>query len=401
MKTIYLDHAATTPMHPTVLKAMMPYLKEEYGNAGAIYDLGRRAKHAIDTARAGIAKHIGAKPQEIIFTAGGTESDNLAILGYARANALKGKSRGHIITTNIEHHAVLDTCRALEGEGFEVTYLPVGKDGLVTVEQVARAVRNDTIFVSVMYANNEIGTIMPIAKIGKRLKQINLARAERHLPRVAYHTDACQAAGYLNICVNDLSVDLMTVNGSKLYGPKGIGFLYRRHNITLAPIIWGGGQEFGLRSGTENVAGIVGLARALRLSQSKRKSESRRLTSLRDYFIASVQKSIPRVVLNGHPKKRLPNNINISILGIEGESAILYLDAQGIACATGSACTAANLEPSYVITALEKNHERAHGSLRLTLGSGTTKRDLDYTLATLIKVTERLRQISAVGGRNG
>jgi len=378
----------------------MPYLKEDFGNAGAIYDLGRRARHAVDGARARVAKLIGAKPQEIIFTAGGTESDNLAILGYARANALKGNNRGHIITTNIEHHAVLDACRALESEGFEITYLPVDKDGLVTVEQVARAVRSDTILVSVMYANNEIGTVMPITRIGKKLALLNAARQRRQLPRVAFHSDACQAAGYLNINVNDLSVDLMTVNGSKLYGPKGIGFLYRRRDVSLVPIIWGGGQEFGLRSGTENVASIVGLAEVLSISQKQRSREAKRLTALRDKFIDAVLDQIPKTLLNGHSQKRLPNNINISILGIEGESAVLYLDAQGIACATGSACTVANLEPSYVITALGKNHERAHGSLRLTLGRETTQKDLDYTLAVLTKVAKRLRQISAVGGKN-
>ena len=400
MKTIYLDHAATTPVHPTVLKAMLPYLKDDFGNAGAIYDLGRRARHAVDGSRARVAKLIGAKPQEIIFCAGGTESDNLAILGYARANALKGNNRGHIITTNIEHHAVLDTCGALENEGFEVSYLPVDKNGLVSAEQVARSVRSDTILASVMYANNEIGTVMPIARIGKRLKQINLARERRRLPRVAFHTDACQAAGDLNINVNDLGVDLMTVNGSKLYGPKGIGFLYRRRDVSLAPIIWGGGQEFGLRSGTENVAGIVGLAEALSISQEQRNREAKRLTVLRDKFISATLKQIPKTQLNGHPQKRLPSNINISILGIEGESAVLYLDARGIACATGSACTAANLEPSYVITALGKNHERAHGSLRLTLGRETTQKDLDFTLTQLVKVAARLRQISSIGGKN-
>lgn len=401
MKTIYLDHAATTPLHPKVLKAMMPYLTREYGNAGAIYDLGRRAKSAIDTARATIAKLVGAKPQEIIFTAGGTESDNLAILGYARAHSLKGKSKGHIITTNIEHHAVLDACRALEGEGYEVTYLPVNRDGLISVEQVTQAIHKDTILISIMYANNEIGTIMPITAIGKKLKLINAARQARQLPIIAFHTDACQAAGYLNINVNDLLVDMMTVNGSKLYGPKGIGFLYRRHSISLTPLIYGGGQEFGLRSGTENVASIVGLSQALSIAGRIRNREVKRLSALRDKFISAVLARIPRTLLNGHPQKRLPNNINISILGIEGESAVLYLDAQGIACATGSACTAANLEPSYVITALGKNHERAHGSLRLTLGRGTTQKDLDRALKVLVKTAARLRQISTLGGSNG
>jgi cysteine desulfurase len=396
MKTIYLDHAATTPIHPDVLRVMMPYLTDEFGNAGAIYALGRRAKVALDASRAKIAKQIGAKPQEIYFTAGGTESDNLAILGYARRRQLKGRIKGHIVTSSIEHHAVLDACKTLEKEGFTVTYLPVDCDGLVTVEQVVRAIRRDTVLVSIMYANNEIGTIEPIAQIGKKIRQLNVTRQAKGLPTVAYHTDACQAAGYLDINVNNLSVDMMTINGSKLYGPKGIGFLYLRRGVQVEPLVYGGGQELGLRSGTENIASIVGLAKALELAQASRTSEVKRLTTLRDYFISKVQKEIPNVILNGHGVKRLPNNINISILGVEGESAVLYLDGKSIACSTGSACTAANLEPSYVIMALGNSHERAHGSLRFTLGRSTSRQDIDATIEVLVKVTKRLREISSL-----
>jgi len=400
MKQIYLDYAATTPVDPQVLEVMLPYFSEKYGNPGALYELGREAKKVITEARKKVARILAAHENEIIFTAGGTESINLAILGYARRNQLHGEYKGHIITTNSEHYAVLNACAALQHQGFDVTYLPVDKDGLVKTEQVARAIRSNTILVSVIYANNEIGTIQPIAEIGALIKRVNDERKKNNLPYLAYHSDACQTAGYLNIHPNEIKVDLLTINGSKIYGPKGTGILYVRDGISLEPIIYGGGQEKGLRGGTENVPGIVGFAKALELVVASRQKESHRLIKLRDYFIDKLSKKIPQVLLNGHPTKRLPNNINFSVLGIEGESLVLYLDAKGISCSTGSACSATSLEPSHVILALGRKAQEAHGSLRVTLGKETTKKDLDYTLSVLPQVVKRLRSISAVKIKN-
>lgn len=396
MKQIYLDNAATTSVDPKVLKAMLPYFEKEYGNAGAIYELGRKAKRALDESRQKVANILAAHSGEIIFTGGGTESVNMALLGYARQNKLKGRASGHIITTKIEHDAVLNSYGQLEKEGFTATYLDVDRDGLVSSAQVEKAIQNDTILVSIIYANNEIGTIEPIAAIGKMIRGINEKREKQGLPRIAFHSDACQAAGYLNLHVNDLSVDMLSLNGSKLYGPKGVGVLYARNGLSLEPLIFGGGQERGLRSGTENIAGIVGLATSLEIANSLSKKETLRLTKLRDYFIQKLTKDINKSTLNGHPIKRLPNNISISIYGIEGESAILYLDAKGIACSTGSACNSASLEPSHVITALGRPYEYAHGTLRFTLGRHTTKEEIDYTIDELKKVVKRLREMSAV-----
>lgn len=396
MKQIYLDHAATTPIDPQVLEAMLPYFSDKFGNPGAIYELGREAKKAVTEARKKVAHILAVRENEIVFTAGGTESVNLAILGYARRNQLHGEYKGHIITTNIEHDAVLNSCAALQHQGFDVTYLSVDKNGLIKTEQIARAIRSNTILVSVIYANNEIGTIEPISEIGSMIKRFNDERGKKNLPYIAFHTDACQAAGYLNVRPYDLNVDLLTINGSKIYGPKGTGILYVKDTISIEPIIYGGGQEKGLRSGTENVPGIVGFAKALELAASSRQKENQRLTKLRDYFIEKLPKKIPQVLLNGHPKKRLPNNINFSILGIEGESLVLYLEAKGIYSSTGSACSAASLEPSHVILALGRKSEEAHGSLRITLGKSTTKKDLDYTLSVLPGIVKRLRSISAV-----
>lgn len=380
-KRIYLDHAATTYLDSRVKKAMDPFWIKEFGNPNSLYQEGRRAKKAIDVARSKIAELIGAGPEEIIFTAGGTESDNLAIFGVA------GAKNGHIITTKFEHHAVLNTCKELERQGFKVTYLDVGKEGIVNPNDVKRALRPETILVSIMYANNEIGTIQPIAEISKIVHKNN---------NTLFHTDACQAAGYLDLDVNNSGVDLMTVNGSKIYGPKGIGFLYVRKGIKLQPIIFGGEQEKKMRPGTENVPAIVGLAKAFELVQKDRIKESKRLTVIRDYFIKKLLTQIPKTFLNGHPSRRLPNNINVSILGVEGESVVLYLDEAGVGCSTGSACTSQTLEPSHVIMALDKPYEYGHGSLRFTLGKSNTKKDIDYVMKILPPIIKKLRSISAV-----
>ncbi len=395
-KQIYLDNAATTPVHSEVLNEMLPYFSEKFGNPGSIYSLGREARVAIEKARKTIADVLACHANEVVFTAGGTESVNLAIAGYARKNQLPGKNKGHIITTKIEHHAVLNTCEQLQKEGFSVTYLDVDSDGIVSPQQVEKAIQDDTILVSIMYANNEIGTIEPISKIGKKIKEINVTRTKENQPEIVFHTDACQAAGYLNIHVNDLGVDMLTLNGSKLYGPKGIGALYVKKGIQLEPVVYGGGQERNLRSGTENVPAIIGLAKALSLANGGREKESKRLIELRDYFIDRLEKEIPKIELNGARENRLPNNVNVSILDIEGESALLYLDAKGISCSTGSACSAADLAPSHVILALGKSYEYAHGALRFSLGHSTTKHDIDYVMEVLPDIVKRLRSMSAL-----
>ncbi len=383
LKKIYLDHAATTPLDPQVLKAMLPYLKEKYGNPSSLYQKGIESKEAVNEARKKVAKVLGGHKEEIIFTGSGTESDNLALRGTTRAYKKKGN---HIITSQIEHHAVLNTAKALEKEGYEVTYLKVDKEGLVSLEDLEKAIKKETILVSIMYANNEIGTIEPIAEIGKMTKEKG----------IIFHTDACQAAGALPLDVHRLKVDLLTLNGSKIYGPKGTGVLYIRRGVKIDPIITGGSQERNLRAGTENVAGIVGLAKALEIAETKRKIESKRLIKLRDYLIKGILTKIPRVILNGSQDKRLPNNINVSILDVEGESLILYLDKYGIQTSTGSACTSVNLEPSHVLLALGLPYEYAHGSLRLTLGKNTAKKDLDYVLKVLPQIVKKLREISPV-----
>ena len=405
MKRIYLDHAATTPMDPRVKSATEPFLSQDFGNAGGLYEEGRLAKNALVKSRETIAKIIGARAEEIIFTSGGTESDNLAIFGVVRAAT--GKKPGflgdskpgfeetaacpHIITTKFEHHAVLEPCQQLQKEGFDVTFLDVGEDGIVNPKDIKMALRPETILVSVMYANNEIGTIQPIAEIGKIIKEY---RAQNKSAYPYFHTDACQAAGYLDLNVNNLGVDLMTVNASKIYGPKGAGFLYRKMGVKIKPQILGGGQEMRMRSGTEPVGLIAGLAKALEIAQAEKDLETNRLTPLRDYFISELFKKIPKIVLNGHSVKRLPGNINISILDIEGEALVLYLDAKGISFSTGSACTSESLEPSHVILALGKPYEFAHASMRFTMGRETIKEDLDYVLGELPRAVEWLRKVS-------
>jgi len=409
MREVYLDHAATTYLDPRVKEAMEPYWSEEYGNPSSLYRKGRRAKEALDNARQTVARILNCRPEEIIFTGGGTEAINLAIFGAARSYSSVQKreltdcSPGHIITSKIEHHAVLHSMEALEKEGFEITYLDVDEYGLVNPEDVRRALRPDTIMVSVMYANNEIGTIEPISEIAKVIKEYRMEKEKFEIRNSKFEiagktpfflTDACQAAGALDLDVQKLGADLLAFNGSKLYGPKGVGALYARRGLRLKPLIYGGGQENNLRSGTENVPGIVGLAKALELAQKEREKENARLTGLRDYLIKRLLSEIPKTILNGHPIKRLPNNVNVSVLDIEGEAVVLYLDVHGIYISTGSACTSTTLDPSHVILALGRPYEFAHGSLRFTLGRRTTKEDIDYFMEIFPQVVKKLRKIS-------
>ncbi len=373
MKPIYLDHAATTPVDPRVLKEMLPYFTKIYANPSSIHDLGQRAREAVERARTAIANILHAKPEEIIFSSGGTESNNLAIQGVAFA-----KGKGHIITSQIEHPSVLETCKSLEQKGFTITYLPPDKWGLISAQKVEKAIRKDTILISIMYANNEIGTIQPLAEIGRIASKKN----------IPFHTDACQAAS-LNLNVNSLNVDLMTLNGSKMYGPKGVGILYQRKSVPLIPLQHGGGQEFGLRSGTENVSGIVGLAKALQLIQHH--PENKKLLSLRDYFIKKAMGTMPHVTLNGHARQRLPNNINLSFAGVEAEAVVRYLNQRGIYVSTGSACSSDEITASHVLQAIGAKDRI--GSVRFTLGRWTTKRELDIVIRALQEIIAHLRKI--------
>ncbi len=388
VKEIYLDHAATTYVRPEVKAVMDKFYSQEFGNPGSFHTLGLRAKEALDQARNTIAKIIGAKPEEVIFTGSGTESINLAIKGLALAgknSANKGKN--HIITSKIEHEAVLETCRYLEKyEGFEVTYLNVDKFGMVSPKDLEKAIKKSTILISIMYANNEIGTIQPIKELVKIAKKHN----------VLFHTDACQAAGALDINVKNLGVDLMTLNSSKIYGPKGVGMLYKKENLNLVPIIHGGGQESGLRSGTQNVPGIVGFAKALELAQAEKEEENKKLIYLRDKLISGIKSRIPKVILNGHPTERLPNNASLTFLDVEGEAMMLYLNESGICTSSGSACTSYSLQPSHVIIAMGYPYEIAHGTLRFTLGKQTTEKDIDLVLEVLPGIVESLRKLSPV-----
>jgi len=388
MKNIYLDYAATTYVDKSVLNKMLPFFSDFFGNPSSLHRAGRTTKQAIDSARAGIAGIIGAKKEEVIFTGSGTESDNLAIIGAAHANAEFGK---HIIVSKIEHKAVLGAAKKLEKEGFGVTYLNVDGSGLVKLLELKKYLKKDTTLVSVQYANNEIGTIQPIFKISKIIKKV---RGEKRFP--LFHTDACQAAGALAMDVNKLGVDLMTFNGSKIYGPKGIGCLFVKRGVNLESQILGGGQEMGLRAGTENVSSIVGLFEALKLAEKIKHRESRRQIRLRNYFIKNVLRSVEGINLNGHIQERLPNNINISVRGVEGESLMLMLDRYGIFCSTGSACSSTDLTPSYVLSAIGLSAELTQGSIRMTLGRDTDKEKLDYVLKVLPAVVKKLRKISSV-----
>lgn len=391
MKSIYLDHAATTPIDPRVEEAMFPYLHETYGNPSSFHSEGKAAKDAIDDVRAQVALMLGGHADEMLFTSGGTESDNLAILGFCRANAGSGR---HIVTTTIEHPAVLESVHHLEKkEGFTVTRVAVGKDGILDPTDILNALQEDTILVSVMYANNEIGTIQPIAEIGNVIQKY---RQEKKRSFPVFHTDACQATGALDLDVTKLHVDMMTMNGGKIYGPKGAGALWVKRGIKLQPLQFGGSQEKGIRPGTENVPAIVGFGTALAIAQKEKAAESARLIALRDKLIAGILERIPKTRLNGHPTKRLPNNVNISFMDIEGEALLLYLDAAGVYASTGSACTSASLDPSHVILALGMPYEVAHGSLRFSLGHATTDEDINRVLEILPPLVSKLRAISPV-----
>lgn len=385
-KRIYLDNAATTPLDPGVLSVMSPFLVEKYGNPSSLHLEGRQTKNAMETARAKIADILGAEKEEVIITSGGTESDNLAILGIARANKNKGQ---HIIVSSIEHKAVLDACKKLKKEGFEITYLKVDKKGIVSLEQLKTSLRHDTILVSIMSANNEIGTIQPIKDIAKIIEDSKISKP-------VFHTDACQSAGALSLNIKELGVETLTFSASKIYGPKGVGCLYLNKNVSIEPMIVGGGQERDIRSGTENVVGIVGLAEALVIVEKKRIAENKRLTTLRDYFLSKILKEIKGVALNGDVRKRLPNNLNISIKGVEGESLVLLLDDKGIACSTGSACNSMDLKPSHVLTAIGVSPELAHSCVRFTLGRHTTKKDLDYVVKSLSECVKIVRSMSTL-----
>lgn len=381
MNKIYLDNAATTPVTRPVLDKMLPYFSEVYGNASGIYATGREARKALEEARRVIAGVINAKPNEIYFTAGGSESDNWAIRGAALAHAGKGK---HIITTVIEHHAVLHTCAFLERRGYEVTYLPVDEYGAVSVKDVESAMRPDTILVSIMAANNEIGTLEPIAEIGALCRERG----------ILFHTDAVQMVGSLPVDVAQMRVDMLSASAHKFHGPKGIGFLYVRAGVRLDNLIQGGAQERGRRAGTENLPGAVGMAEALRLAAAGMEERRKRVSRLRDKLISGILAAVPETRLNGHPTLRLPGNVNVSIRYIEGEAMLLRLDMAGIAASSGSACTSGSLDPSHVLLAIGLPHEIAHGSLRFSLSDMTTEEEIDEVLSLLPGIIQNLRDMS-------
>lgn len=378
---IYFDHAATTAVKEEVLKEMLPYFSEKFGNASTVYQIGQESKAALDDARARVAKVFNCKSNEIYFTGCGSESDNWAIKGAARANKAKGN---HIITTAIEHHAVLHTCKALEKEGFEVTYLPVDENGLVSVEDVKNAVKDSTILITVMYANNEIGTIEPIFEIAEFAKSKG----------ILMHTDAVQAAGVIPIDLAQLKVDMLSVSAHKFNGPKGVGALFIRNGVRIENIIDGGAQERGKRAGTENLPGIMGLAKALELAYDGIDEKDEKISALRDYIIKNIEEKIPYCRLNGHRTQRLPGNVNFSFEYIEGESLLLWLDINGIAASSGSACTSGSLDPSHVLLAIGLKHETAHGSLRVSLGEENTYEEADYFIEKLVETVEKLRKMS-------
>lgn len=390
MQKVYLDNAATTRVHPEVVQAMLPYFTEQYGNPSSPHSWGQEAEAALMRARAQVAAALNAaKSEEIIFTGGGSESDNMVLRGVAHAYARKGR---HIITSAVEHHAVLHTLEAMEREGLaEVTYLPVDADGLVSVQDVADAIRPDTILVSIMFANNEVGTIMPVAEIGALCRERG----------VLFHTDAVQAVGHVPVDVQAQNIDLLSLSAHKFHGPKGIGALYVKKGVRVPALILGGAQERGKRAGTENVPGIVGLGAAIERASAHLEEHAAHMRSLRDRLIAGVEQRIPDVKLNGHRTKRLPGNVNFSIRYIEGESILLMLDINGVAASSGSACTSGSLDPSHVLLAMGLTHEVAHGSLRMTLSEFTTEQEIDYVLELLPKIVERLRAMSPLyhGGK--
>ncbi len=378
---VYFDNAATTKLDKNVLESMLPYLTDSYGNPSSIYKLAQENRIAIENARSSIASIFNAKPNEIYFTSGGTESDNWALKCIAQAYQKKGK---HIITSSIEHHAVLHSCKYLESQGFRVTYLPVDKDGLIDLEKLKESICDDTILISIIFANNEIGTIQPIEEIGKIAHEHN----------IIFHTDAVQAVGSVAIDVEKMNIDAMSLSAHKFYGPKGIGALYLRKNVKIMPFMDGGAQEFSKRGGTENVPGIIGMAKALEIAYKNLDENNIFLTKLRDKLIENILKNVPHCRLNGHRYKRLPNNVNISFEFIEGESLLLLLDSKGFFASSGSACTSGSLDPSHVLLAIGLPHEIAHGSLRITLGKYNTSKEVDSFLTELPEIIKRLRDMS-------
>ena len=387
--TVYLDHAGTTPLDSKVLEAMVPYFTQHFGNPSSLHSVGQEARYALDEARERVAGVLNCRPREIVFTAGGTESDNAAIHGVATALHETGN---HIVTSSVEHHAVLHACQYLESQGFEVTYLSVDADGMVQPEAVYNAINERTTLVSIMYGNNEIGTINPISEIAKSVKK----RAEELSRTIVFHTDAVQAAGYLSLDVAELGVDLLSLSGHKFHGPKGTGVLYMKRGSPYLPLIHGGGQERDRRSGTENIPGIIGLSLALEAADTVREETSQRCAALRDRIIDSVLQQIPGSRLNGHATQRLPNNANFSFTGVEGEPILLGLDMAGIAASSGSACSSGSLEPSHVLLALGQSAEIARGSLRLTLGRDNTEDEVEYLLGVLVDLVQRLRQLPSL-----
>jgi len=382
MKRIYLDHSATTPVDLEVATLMMTYYTEKYGNPSSVHSFGREAKQALEEARRQVAELIGATSQEVTFTSGGTEADNLAILGTAEAMRKKGK---HIITSAVEHHAVLETCEYLEKNGFELTVIPVDAEGIVSVEDVRKAVRPDTILISVMHANNEVGAIQPIVEIGNLAKELG----------ITFHVDAVQSLGKIPINVKEMNIDLLTVSSHKIYGPKGVGALYIRKGVRVVPMAHGGGQEKRRRSGTENTPGIIGFGKACELASQRMADDAKHQIKLRDKLMNGILERIEYVKINGPlGDKRLPNNVNVSIRFVEGESLLLSLDMLGIAASSGSACTSGSLDPSHVLLAMGLVHEIAHGSLRFSLGRQNTEEEIDYVLEQLPKIVERLRMMS-------
>ena len=380
-KYVYFDHAATTFVKDEVLKEMMPYFKENFGNASTVYQIGQKSKAALDSARERVAKVFNCNANEIFFTGSGSEADNWAIKGYAYANKSKGN---HIITSAIEHHAVLHTCKSLEKDGFEVTYLPVDENGKVSLDDVRSAIKDNTILITIMYANNEIGTIEPINEIAEIAKEKG----------IAFHTDAVQAAGAVKIDLSKLKVDMMSISAHKFNGPKGVGALFVRKGVRLKNLIDGGAQERAKRAGTENIPGIIGLASALELTANTLEEKNDKVIALREYIIKNIEEKIPYCRLNGHRTDRLPGNINFSFEFIEGESLLLWLDINGIAASSGSACTSGSLDPSHVLLAIGLKHETAHGSLRITLGDENTYEEADYLIEKLVGIVEKLRAMS-------
>jgi cysteine desulfurase len=380
-KIIYLDNAATTQLDQAVFDEMKPYFIEYYGNPSSVYSIASDTKKAINIARDRVAQSIGADTSEIYFTNGGTESDNWAIKGIAESYGNKGK---HIITTKIEHHAILHTCDYLEKQGYEITYLNVDENGLINIEELEKSIRNDTILISIMFANNEIGTIEPIKEIGEIAKKHN----------VVFHTDAVQAFGHVPINVEEMNIDLLSASGHKIYGPKGVGFLYIRKSVKLKSLIHGGAQERQRRAGTENVPGIVGFGAATKIAHDNMEERAKKEIELRDYLIEQIESNFDYIRLNGHRSKRLPNNVNFCFRFIEGESLLISLDMKGICASSGSACTSGSLDPSHVLLAIGLPHEIAHGSLRLTLSHTTTKEELDYVIEQLKDIVKRLRTMS-------